>query len=67
MTPVTGHSKVLTTSTQRLAPAVSQSSDSSGPTGSKRTYPKGKGSAAPNPSSFNPMNSKASTYGLEGK
>jgi hypothetical protein len=40
------------------------SSGSSGPTGSARTYPKGKGSA--HNTDWNPMKTKASTYGVCG-
>lgn len=40
--------------------------NNSGPTGSNRTYPKGKGSKQPNPADFNPMNGGKSTYGLDG-
>jgi hypothetical protein len=50
----------------KISGGSANSSGNSGPTGSARLYPKGKGSQEPSPASFNPHNVKASRFGVEG-
>jgi hypothetical protein len=58
-------SKVVSTgSLSGHAGASKSGGDNSGPTGSARTYPKGKGSA--HNTDWNPMKKPASTYGICG-
>lgn len=64
MADMTGDSKLLTSKTVPAMQGGASGSGNSGPTGSARTYPKGKGSSQPNPKDFNPMNGGKSTYGL---
>lgn len=56
--------KVISTSATKVlnVPGRSSAGDNRG---SSRSYPKGR-AAAPNVASWNPMNTKASTYGLDG-
>ena len=58
-------SKVITSSTPGYIKVAGHSSAGDG-RGSKDTYAKGKGGVSMDPSRFNPMNTKASTYGLDG-
>lgn len=59
-------SKLLSSKEVPAMKATLSGGNESGPTGSCRTYPKGKGSKEPNPADFNPMNGGKSTYGFGG-
>ena len=66
MTDSTGKSKLLTTKAVPPVKAGASYGGNSGPTGSPRTYPKGKGPTDGAACDFNPMNGGKSTYGLDG-
>ena len=57
--------KVMSTSSPAPMRGGQSGGDNSGPTGSARTYPKGK-NKMPDPKMFNPMNTGKNTYGFGG-
>ena len=59
-------SKLLSTSSPAPMRGGQSGGDNSGPTGSKRSYPKGKGGVSMDASKFNPMNTGKNTFGLDG-